>query len=79
MVDNRMHGIINLIIMMITSAGLIYESFFENHFIQDQFVMIGYTCLTWIIKATVTEKGKRSGKFFHVGEWVVTFLYKSII
>ena len=64
-VNSFLYDLISFITMMVAFTGIMYVIFL---------VMIAWTGLSRIIRATVIEKEKRSKEFVYAGMWVFIFL-----
>lgn len=79
-VNSFLYDLISFITMMVAFTGIMYKSFFHDDFMARTIVyvifliMIAWTGLSRIIRATVIEKEKRSKEFVYAGMWVFIFL-----
>ena len=74
------YDIISFITKMVACTGIMYNLFFHDDFMARTIVyviflvMIAWTGLSRIIRATVIEKEKRSKEFMYARTWVFIFL-----
>ena len=79
-VNSFLYDLISFITMMVAFTGNMYKLFFHDDFMARTIVyvisliMIAWTGLSRIIRATVIEKEKRSKEFVYAGMWVFIFL-----
>mgnify|MGYP004638729971 CR=1 FL=1 len=79
-VNSFLYDLISFITMMVAFTGIMYKLFFHDDFMGRTIVyviflvMIAWTGLSRIIRATVIEKEKRSKEFVYAGMWVFIFL-----
>lgn len=79
-VNSFLYDLISFITMMVAFTGIMYKLFFYDDFMARTIVyvifliMIAWTGLSRIIRATVIEKEKRSKEFVYAGMWVFIFL-----
>lgn len=79
-VNSFLYDIISFITMMVAFTGIMYKLFFHDDFVARTtvyiifLVMIAWTGLSRIIRATVIEKEKRPKEFVYAGMWVFIFL-----
>ena len=79
-VNNFLYDLISLITAMVSFTGIMYKLFFHDDFMARTIVniiflvMIAWTGLSRIIRATVIEKEKRSKELVYAGMWVFIFL-----
>lgn len=79
-VNSFLYDLIIFITMMVAFTGIMYKLFFHDDFMARTIVyvifliMIAWTGLSRIIRATVIEKEKRSKEFVYAGIWVFIFL-----
>lgn len=79
-VNSFLYDIISFITNMVACTGIMYNLFFHDDFMGRTIVyviflvMIAWTGLSIIIRATVIEKEKRFKEFVYAGMWVFIFL-----
>ena len=79
-VNSFLYDLISFITMMVAFTGIMYKLFFHDDFIARTIVyvifliMIAWTGLSRIIRATVIEKEKCSKEFVYAGMWGFIFL-----
>ena len=79
-VNSFLYDLISFITMMVAFTGNMYKLFFHDDFMARTIVyvifliMIAWTGLSRIIRATVIEKEKRSKEFVYAGTWFFIFL-----
>ena len=79
-VNSFLYDLISFITMMVAFTGIMYKLFFYDDFMARTIVyvifliMIAWTGLSRIIRATVIEKEKRSKEFVYAGTWFFIFL-----
>lgn len=79
-VNSFLYDLISFITLMVAFTGNMYKLFFHDDFMARTIVyvifliMIAWTGLSTIIRATVIEKEKRSKEFVYAGTWFFIFL-----
>lgn len=79
-VNSFLYDLISYITVMVALTGTMYKIFFYDDFMARTIVyviflvMIAWTGLSRIIRATVIEKEKRSKEFVYAGMWFYIFL-----
>lgn len=79
-VNSFLYDLISFITMIVAFTGNMYKLFFHDDFMARTIVyvifliMIAWTGLSRIIRATVIEKEKHSKEFVYAGMWVFIFL-----
>ena len=79
-VNSFLYDLISFITTVVAFTGIMYKLFFHDDFMARTIVyvifliMIAWTGLSRIIRATVIEKEKRSKEFVYAGMWVFIFL-----